>query len=122
MNFKRQNCRTRRARPGFSLMELLAVVVILGIIAALIVPRVSTSGDTAKTKTCVHNRAEINITVEQYYMNTGSWPASDLSDIAVDTSYFPDGLPTCPQSGAAYRIDPTTHRVVGHAGTSDHSP
>lgn len=103
-------------------MELLAVVVILGLIAALIVPRVSTSGDTAKTKTCVHNRAEINITVEQYYMNSGSWPASDLSDIAADAAYFPDGLPTCPQTGAAYRIDPTTHRVVGHAGTSDHNP
>lgn len=103
-------------------MELLAVVIILGLLAALIVPRMATSGDTAKTKTCAHNRAEINITVEQYYMNTGSWPASDLSDVAADPNYFPDGLPHCPQTGAAYRIDPATHRVVGHAGTNDHSP
>jgi len=47
-------------------MELLAVVVILGILAALIVPRVSGGSDTAKDKACFHNRAEINITVEQF--------------------------------------------------------
>jgi type II secretory pathway pseudopilin PulG len=103
-------------------MELLAVVTILGIIAALIVPRVVTSGDTAKDKACHHNRAEINITVEQYYLHTGNWPASNLSDIGADPNYFPDGLPTCPASGQPYRLDPATHRVVGHAGPSDHSP
>lgn len=101
-------------------MELLAVVTVLGIIAALIVPRVISGTDLAKEKTCLHNRTEINITVEQYYLHNGSWPANDLSDIAADIDYFPDGLPTCPVSGAAYRIDATTHRVVDH--TSDHNP
>ena len=37
-------------------MELLAVVTILGIIAAIIVPRVTTSSDTAKTKVMAHTR------------------------------------------------------------------
>jgi hypothetical protein len=71
---------------------------------------------------CVHNRAEINITIEQYFMNTGNWPATDLSDIGANINYFPDGVPTCPVTGAAYRIDPTTHRLVGHAGDNDHNP
>jgi len=101
-------------------MELLAVVTILGIIAALIVPRVTAGTDTANIKTCDHNHTEINITVEQYFMNTGAWPANDLSDIGANTNYFPDGLPTCPVTGAPYRLDPTTHRVIGHAGNSDH--
>lgn len=103
-------------------MELLAVVTILGVIAALVLPRVISNTDVAKQKTCFHNRAEINISVEQYYLHTGNWPANDLSDIASDLDYFPDGLPTCPQSGAAYRLDPATHRVVGHAGAGDHTP
>jgi type II secretory pathway pseudopilin PulG len=103
-------------------MELLAVVVILGIIAALIVPRVADSGDKAKDKTCFHNRAEINITVEQFYLHTGTWPASDLSDIGADHNYFPDGLPRCPVSGQPYRLDPTTHRLIGHENSTDHSP
>ena len=109
-------------RVAFSLVELLAAVTILGVIAALIVPRVTSGTDTAKIKTCLHNLTEINITVEQYHLQTGNWPASDLSDIAADVSYFPEGVHTCPVTGAPYRLDPTTHRVVGHAGVSDHSP
>src|SRR5262245_23578094 len=114
-------CR-RKKQTGFSMMELLAVVTILGILAVLIVPRVVGGNDTAKDKACFHNRTEINITVEQYYLHTGTWPANDLSDIGADPNYFPDGLPTCPVSGQHYRLDPTTHRLVGHENSSDHSP
>jgi prepilin-type N-terminal cleavage/methylation domain-containing protein len=114
-------CRTAN-RPAFSLIELLAVVTILGIIAALVLPRVTVGTDRTKETTCEHNRAEINITVERYYLHTGNWPANDLSDIGADPDYFPNGVPTCPATGEAYRLDPTTHRVVGHAGPGDHSP
>jgi general secretion pathway protein G len=106
---------------AFSLMELIAVVVILGILAALVLPRVSSSSDAAKEKTCLHNRTEINITVERYYMHTGEWPANDLSDIATELEYFPAGLPTCPVSGDAYRLDPTNRRILGHEN-GDHEP
>ena len=107
---------------AFSLMELIAVVAILGILAVLIVPRVVGGNDRAKDTSCLHNRTEINITVERYYLHNGIWPANDLSDIASDPEYFPDGLPTCPASGQPYRLDPTTHRVIGHTGAGDHSP
>jgi prepilin-type N-terminal cleavage/methylation domain-containing protein len=108
------------SRRGFSLMELLAVVVILGVIAALVLPRVSSNNDMAKEKTCLHNRAEINIAVEQYYIHTGVWPANNLSDIGADPDYFPDGVPTCPVSGNAYQLDGTLHRVQGHTGPGAH--
>jgi prepilin-type N-terminal cleavage/methylation domain-containing protein len=114
--------RQSQTRAAFSLLELLAVVAILGIIAALVLPRIVLSTDVSKEATCHHSRAEINIAVEQYYLHTGTWPANDLSDIASNADYFPDGLPACPTSGQPYRLDPATHRVVGHAGTADHSP
>lgn len=98
------------------------MVTILGIIAALLLPRVLSGADAAKEKTCFHNRAEINITVERYYIHTGGWPADNLSDIGADLDYFPDGLPKCPVSDAAYRLDATTHRVIGHATSGDHNP
>jgi prepilin-type N-terminal cleavage/methylation domain-containing protein len=110
----------RKERAGFSLMELLAVVTILGIIAALIVPRINVGSDRAKDSSCLHNRAEINITVERYYLHNNAWPQNDLSDIGADPDYFPNGVPTCPMSGAAYTLDPVTHRVTGHTGPGDH--
>ena len=100
-----------RKRSGFSLMELLAVVTILGIIAAIIVPRVSVSSDTAKSKVNLHSKATINSAVERWYVEKGAWPAADLSDIEVDTNYFPSGLPTNPVDNSAYTLNTTTHRV-----------
>ena len=101
----------RKKRKGFSLMELLAVVTILGIIAAIIVPRVTVSSDTAKQKVSSHNKATINSAVERYYVDQGSWPANDLSDIGADPNYFPEGVPTNPVDGSAYTLNAATHRV-----------
>src|SRR3954463_6642813 len=100
-----------RKRTGFSLMELLAVVTILGIIAAIIVPRVAVSSDTAKAKVNAHNKATINAAVERWYVEKGAWPAANLSDIGADTNYFPDGLPVNPTNNTAYTLNATTHRV-----------
>ena len=100
-----------RKRAGFSLMELLAVVTILGIIAAIIVPRVTVSSATAKTKVRDHHKATINAAVERWYVEKGTWPANNLSDIAADANYFPEGLPTNPTNAAAYTLNATTHRV-----------
>jgi general secretion pathway protein G len=103
--------RSNSKRSGFSLMELLAVVTILGIIAAIIVPRVAVSSDTAKTKVNAHNKATINSAVERWYVEKGAWPATNLSDIGADLNYFPDGLPVNPTNNTAYTLNTTTHRV-----------
>ena len=103
--------RIRNRKSGFSLLELLAVVTILGIIAAIIVPRVTVSSDTAKQRVRDHHKATINAAVERYYVDTGSWPANDLSDIGADVNYFPDGIPTNPVDASAYTLNATTHRV-----------
>ena len=101
-----------RTRRGFSLLELLAVVVILGIIAAIVVPRVSTSSALAKQKVNLHNIATLNSAVERYYVNTGSWPTA-LTDLGTD--YLPDGVPAVPtDSSLSYSIDGTTHRVLAN--------
>ncbi|MEN0109192.1 MAG: prepilin-type N-terminal cleavage/methylation domain-containing protein [Planctomycetota bacterium] len=102
--------RSRRRRQAFSLMELLAVVTILGIIAAIIVPRVTTSSDTAKEKVNAHNKGSINSAIERYYITNGSWPSANLNELANPT-YFPDGIPTNPVDGSAYAMNATTNRV-----------
>jgi len=103
--------RTIRKRNGFSLLELLAVVTILGIIAAIIIPRVTVSSETAKERVSAHHKATINAAVERWYIDKNTWPATDLSDIGADVDYFPDGIPTNPIDGSAYTLNATTHRV-----------
>lgn len=105
-----KSCRSNKPR-GFSLLELLAVVTILGIIAAIIVPRVTVSSDTAKQRVRDHHKATINAAVERWYIDNNSWPANDLSDIGANPAYFPEGIPTNPVDNSAYTLNATTHRV-----------
>mgnify|MGYP001795951741 FL=1 len=107
VNRYRNNSRKR----GFSLLELLAVITILGIIALVVIPRISISSTIAKQKADAQNKAEINLAVERWYFEKGAWPAVNLSDIGADPSYFPHGLPTNPTNGSAYTLDTATYRV-----------
>jgi len=88
----------KTCRTAFTLLELMAVVIILGIVALVLIPRISASSAAAKESACFQNKAEINAAVERYYFENGSLP-NNINDID-NPSYFPDGLPNCPVSGA----------------------
>lgn len=98
-------------RAGFSFLEVLAGVVILGIVAALFLPHITTSGDLAREHADEEYKVQINAAVERFYLNEDRWPACDLSDIGRDRRYFPAGLPKNPIDGTAYSLCPSTHRV-----------
>ncbi|MGD9635904.1 MAG: type II secretion system protein [Pirellulales bacterium] len=101
----------RQRRGGFSWVELLAIVTILGIIAAIVVPRLTISKEAALQRVDHRNKSEINAAVERWYVEKGVWPQDDLKDIAADAAYFPHGLPSRPADGGTYSLNPTTHRV-----------
>jgi general secretion pathway protein G len=100
-------------RSGFTLLELLAVVVILGILATILLPRASAARNEAAQKACYHNRMLINSAVERFAVTTGAYPTS-LNDLNVP-DYFPQGIPVCPVSGSGYTLDGATQRVNGHS-------
>lgn len=92
---------------GFTLLEVLFVVIVIAILAAIVIPRLLLTQRTAKENACDANIAEINKQVELYYFNTGSWPSIYLNEMVPPTSYdyFPNGLPVCPVEGGIYNIN-----------------
>jgi general secretion pathway protein G len=72
-----QRHRQRKAR-GFSLIELLIVVVILGILAAIVVPAVNNSGMTARTSTLVSTVHTLRGQIAVYRLQHGD----ELPDLA----------------------------------------
>ncbi len=119
MRNQRQAMPTKRskgvlARPGFSFFEVLAAVTLVGIVSVIVITRTSFGGDEAKKNACFATKGNIEVQAQRWYRDTGSWPASNLSDIGADSSYLPDGLPVCPYDGSSYTFDSSSQQVTGH--------
>jgi prepilin-type N-terminal cleavage/methylation domain-containing protein len=102
-------------KRGFTLVELLIVVLILAALAAIAVPRIGASAANARIRACETNISIINGQIELYTANEGVAP-DDIDDVCLSTAYFPDGAPECP-FGTPYAIDATT----GHVDDSTHA-
>ena len=111
MNMLSRRTKKLRKSRGLSLLEILAVITILAIIAVMVIPRIAETLSAAREKSRAQNRTDIDLAVERWYFEKGTWPADNLSDIGADTTYFPNGFPINPTNGTAYTLDSTTHRV-----------
>ncbi len=86
-----------RKTAGFTLLELLIAIVILGILAAMIVPRFSSATAAAKCNTERNNIATMNTQIELYNVNTNLWPEWPNMQIMMSSNtYFPDNPPRDP--------------------------
>jgi general secretion pathway protein G len=105
-----------QSRKGLTLIELLIVVIILGALAAIAIPRITTTTRDAQINACATNVDTLNTALEMYRIDNGSFPAA-LTTVTGDPNYFPDGAPTCPVTGSNYNSDYTaaTGRVASHS-------
>jgi len=68
-----------RKDEGFTLIELLIVIVILGILATIVVFAVGGVTDRGQQSACDADRASLEVAVEAYYAQTGSYPATEVA-------------------------------------------
>lgn len=80
MSFKSLSQNTTRQQSGFTLIELLTVVGIIGILAALLIPTVQNSMESARTSGCMTNLRQIGVAAAAYSSeNDGSLVPSSLT-------------------------------------------
>jgi general secretion pathway protein G len=108
-----RNPKKTKHRLGLSLIELLACIAILGIVAAVILPRLQSGAKDCNAEACRVHQGTIEVQVQLWKRQYGNLPSQDLNDIGQSSTHFPDGMPSCPVDGAAYRID-SKGRIVGH--------
>jgi len=65
-----------KPRRGFTLVELLLVLVILALIGGLVLPGIIGKAEGAKVKAAASQVDRISMAVESYYLDTGAIPES----------------------------------------------
>lgn len=69
--------RLRRSQPGFTLIELMVVILIIGLLATIVVQNLKGATDKAKRIKAQADISALKTALDRYYLDNGSYPSSD---------------------------------------------
>ncbi len=67
----------QRKQQGFTLIEIMVVIVILGVLAALVVPKIMDRPNEARAVAAKHDISAIIQALKLYKLDSGSYPTTD---------------------------------------------
>jgi type II secretion system protein G len=111
---------------GFTLIEMMVVVAIIAILAALLMPNFSRARAQAQTATCIANLKTIGTALELYYTDHQYYPTATMQTI--DKQYlqgtssplngYLNQVPVDPAAGGSGSYEFSTQSTTGNNGVA----
>ena len=75
--------RKKKARKGFTMVELMAMLIIIGLLATLVATKVASKIDEARVTTTKANLKTLHMAVNAFKMTTGRFPTEEEGLLAL---------------------------------------
>jgi prepilin-type N-terminal cleavage/methylation domain-containing protein len=103
-----------QSRSGFTLVEIMIVVAIIGLLAAIAIPNFSKARNTAQRNACITNLQKIDGYKQMWATENRKSDADVPTESDIAAYVKGNAMPTCPATGGKYNI-----RSVGENPTCD---
>jgi prepilin-type N-terminal cleavage/methylation domain-containing protein len=101
-------------KAGFTLVEIMIVVAIIGLLAAIAIPNFLRARSTSQQDACIDNLREIDAGIQQWALESGAGPTTPVTSDDIQ-SYLGRGatgtLPWCPLAGTDHSFG-TSYSIV----------
>ncbi|ADR33880.1 general secretion pathway protein G [Sulfuricurvum kujiense DSM 16994] len=87
------------SKKAFTLIEIMVVIIILGLLAAFVVPNVTGKSDEAKQKLVCVQMKSLNESLKMFRVDNGSYPTTEESLNALIANPDPDTYTTYSENG-----------------------